>query len=242
VFKNYSNALFALMISGGPALVFADVNTSGVQLSAYGGVADTSLDSSNYMLFGDQLEVLSPTNSGTSNFAWGFGAAYRFLLPSYLHDVSVGLDLLHLPSTQTGDLLDYGTLDYSTYRLTFKSTRLMADSEWTFHSIGPRLYPFLEAGIGFSANTINYSTTPDSDAAWEVAQKMTSNTVFQLAYNVGGGVKFALSDRVGLSFRYLYAGLGSAKTNTRTALLSTTAGIDTSAHSGTWLAGLTYLL
>jgi len=242
MFKDYSKALLALMISGGATAVFADVNTSGFQLSAYGGIADTNLDASNYMLAGEQLEVLSPTSNGSSNFAWGFGAAYRFVLPNYLDDVSFGLDLLHLPGTQKGDVSDYGTLNNSTYQLTFKSTRLMADSEWTFHSIGRRLYPFIEAGIGFSANNINYFTAPDSDAAWEVGQTMTGNTIFQLAYNAGGGVKIALSDRARLSFRYLYAGLGSARTNKNTALLSTTTGIDTSAHSGTWLAGLSYLL
>lgn len=241
MFKNYFKVLCALIISGLPSVVFAVVDASGFQLSLYGGVADTSISDSHYTLEGNQIEVLAPEDDNSVNFAWGLGLAYRFVFLNFLHDISIGLDMFHFMSSQTGDVLDYGMLDNSTYHLGFKSTRLMADSEWTFHPVGQWLYPFIEAGIGFTANTTHYENTPDSQAAWEVGQNMPDNTIYQFAYNVGGGLKIPLSHRIELSFRYLYAGLGSAVTDATTAFLPTTAGIDTPVHSQTWLIGLSLL-
>lgn len=239
--RHYLKALCVLIISGASSLVFAVVDTSGFKLSIYGGIADTRMDDGDYTLKGNQVESLAPEDDSSLNFVWGLGLAYRFVFSNYLHDVSIGLDMFHLTRSQTGDLLDYKILDNSTYQLEFESTRLMADSEWTFHPIGSWLYPFIEAGIGFTANTTNYENTPDSNAAWEVGQSMPDNTIYQFAYNVGGGIKIVLSHKIELSFRYLYAGLGSATTDESTASLPTTAGIDTPVHSQTWLAGLSLL-
>ena len=54
---------------------------------------------------------------------------------------------------------------------------------------------------------------------------MPNNQIFQLAYNVGGGLKIPLTNTVALSLRYLYAGLGYTRTNASTASLPTTSGI-----------------
>lgn len=239
--KKYFNVLCALMINIVSATVFADVATSGFQLSVYSGIAYTNIDASSYTLQGNQIEELDPTDN-SFNFAWGIGIAYHYILPKYLHDISIGFDMFRLTSVQKGDVLDYGTLNNSTYKLKFESRRLMANSELTFYPIGQWLYPFIEIGIGFTVNNTDYDNTPDPNAAWEVGQSMSSNNNFQFAYNLGGGLKIVLPHKMQLSFRYLYAGLGSAVTEESTASLSTIKGIDTPVHSQTWLAGLSYQL
>lgn len=239
--KYYLKVLCILILSGGAPVVFASVDTSGFKLSIYGGVADTSIDDGDYTLVGNQTEALAPDEKNSLNFVWGLGLAYRFVFSKYLHDISIGLDMFHFNSSQKGDLLDYGLFDNSTYQLEFESTRLMVDSEWTFHPIHSWLYPFVEAGIGFTANTTNYESTPDSNAAWEVGQSMSDNTIYQFAYNIGAGLKILLTPKIELSFRYLYAGLGSATTEESSASLPTIAGINTPVHSQAWLIGLSLL-
>lgn len=240
--KHCSKILCAFMISGVPTTVCANMDSSGFQLSAYGGLAVTDINNSSYTLLGNQVEVLAPTNANSYDFAWGFGAAYRLLVSKFLHDISVGLDMFYLPDSQDGDVLSYGMFDNSTYQLKFRSIRLMADSDWTFRPIYSRFYPFISVGIGFTANTMSFNSSPEPDATWEVGQSMSNNQIFQFAYNVGGGIKVPLTNKVALSLRYLYAGLGSARTDASTASLPTTAGINTPVASQNVLVGLSYLL
>ncbi|MDP3705739.1 MAG: outer membrane beta-barrel protein [Legionellaceae bacterium] len=226
---------------------FCAVDTSGLKLSAYAGLANTAIGSGHFTLLGNETETLVPSNHYSSKATWGLGAAYRYVfqpkraISRYFHDALLGLDLFYLSAAQNGSTVDYGQSNFA-YQLGFQSTRLMVDTEWTFHPVLPWLYPFVEGGIGFTANGTNYLDNPNADVPWGVGQNMPHNMAYQFAYNVGGGLKIPLPHQLEFSLRYLYAGLGDAKTNASTASLSTTSAISTHVYSQTVLAGLSLLL
>lgn len=230
-----------------PCFAVADMNFSGPQISVYGGFTNTKISPSNLQFFGETDSLVpSPNQKHQTDFNWGFGAAYRWVMPQYpqfnlLHDVSLGLDFYYFFSKQHGEVWQFQQSMFNNYmyQLPIHSARLLVDTEWTLHPIGTRLFPFIEGGIGFAANTINYSNAPlpgITGGFW----LNSSNTQYQFSYTVGLGAKFLIIPQMTLSIRYLYADLGYAVTGTAgTAPLINPISVPLTTQAG--LIGLTYL-
>lgn len=236
--------MVATLSFGSPA--YSHFERSGLQASAYAGAAQTAIYPG--LLQGlSETDLLHPNYGDHEevDFTWGFGAAYRFLLPTskqtILHDISAGLDFWYYNTSQAGQTWLFEQPIYSNYnyQLPITSLRLLADSEWTFRSLLlPYLFPFIEGGIGFARNTASYSDTPL--LANTSSLSIASNTQYQFSYTVGGGVKILLPADLAISLRYLYADLGNATTST-TADVVLAAPITIRLTTQTWLAGVSYL-
>ncbi len=215
---------------------------SGFKASLYGGTSNTSVNAGNLQGFAE-TDSLNPNSHSQYDFTWGFGTAYRFMLPDnmqkVLHDVSIGLDLMYLKDTQKGYVWLFQQPAYNNYyyHLSVTSLRLMADVELTLHPIGQYIFPFIEGGIGAARNTASYYDSPLLPGTTGLT--IGSQSQIQFAYTVGGGIKIPLLHGSELSLRYLYVDLGNAKTS-GAASVPLAAPVKMALTSQTWLIGLTH--
>lgn len=235
--------------------LWASRDTSGIRLSAYGGVQRLTVDPSSFTLAGGQIERLAPYHKMENDFTGGVGAAYRFIpaqtsrIARFANDISIGLDVFYFEAVQSGDTFDYRIFNNFNYRLNVQSVRFMANGEWTFPAILSWIYPFLEGGIGIASNTASYFDTPNANApsginlslGTSTGVNIAKGTTTQFAYDVGAGVKVPLYQHLELSFRYLYANVGAANTS-KNANLPVTSAVHVSLAPQTWLLGLSYLV
>lgn len=218
-------------------------DTSGFQISAYGGVSNVTITPGDLKGFGE-TDSLHPNGRKQNDFTRGLGGAYRFILPAsvqkILHDIAAGVDLLSFQTIQKGHVFLFDSHFYDNYYYTMpiKSIRLMADGELTFQPLGSYLYPFIVAGVGVARNTANYYDTPVIPGT--IGLSINSNTQNQFAYTAGVGMKFLLPQHVILSFHYLYVDLGNAQTS-QTATVPLAAPVTIPITTNTWLVDLTYL-
>jgi opacity protein-like surface antigen len=247
IMLRYFLILIITLLSISIAPAWANWDTSGWSLSAYGGVQQLNLDPSSFTLAGNQVEALEPTHHRINNFTGGLGLAYRFvpITPSsifrFAHDISIGMDVFYFEAIQHGDTLDYRIFNNFNYRLNVQSVRFMANGEWTFPGIGGLLFPFLEGGIGIASNTASYKDTPNANASTTVGINIAKGSSTQFAYDVGGGIKVPLGKNIQASFRYLYSYLGSATTS-KNANLPVSSGVSVSLAPQMWLLGISYLV
>lgn len=237
------------------AYAHADMYDTGrYQLSVYlGGTTSTIHTGDGLIKLNGETDQFIPKNSQNSNFTWGFGAAYRVRTPQELRDhkfldeVTLGLEFYNFKTTEFGEIWQYQLPEMNnlTYRFPVNSYRLLATTEWAFHSIVPKTYPFFEAGVGFASNITSFNEAPRP--TYESPGLSISNyTQYKLAYTVGGGLKFDLSDwgkyaeGLELSLRYLYANVGNANTGTA-ANYTMVSPITATLYTQAWTAGLTYI-
>jgi hypothetical protein len=236
-------AVFIISLLSASLSAMADINTSGYQLSAYAGATRSTIDSSATHA---QYTIVSPSTpyNQRTDFSWGAGLAYRFLIPptqkstQLLHDISLGWDIYTFQTGQDGPtwLNQPAALNQYAYNTTITSLRYIVDSEWTFKPIFHRLFPFIEGGLGFSYNRLAY--TPDTDDGYTLINKASQ---YAFAYTAGAGLKFSINPKLQVSLRYLYTHLGNASLN-QVANIPLTTPISMSLYTQSGLLGLSYLL
>jgi len=223
----------------------ADINSSGLQMSVYAGVAKSRVHAGTLNLVGETDYLHSQNSAGQqNNFTWGIGAAYRFVLPQayVLHDISAGLDFYYFKTTQRGTTWQSNNPEQINYlyKLPVRSARLMLDSEWTFHPlIKQRLFPFIEAGVGVAANSMSYKDTPVEGLIGDGNTELYGHSTYQFAYAAGVGTKVLLTPYLNLSLRYLYSNLGNAYT-ARRGNIPVMSRMKAAVSVQSWLLGLTY--
>lgn len=113
-----------------------------------------------------------------------------------------------------GDVLRFGSDDFNefVYRTDINSSRLMLDTELTA-ATWRALSLFAIAGIGASWNNIDYSDTENGSTSCDIDSiHLDSHTSSNIAYELGGGLKLAVSSRIKVTLEYLYANLGRIST------------------------------
>lgn len=249
LYKNFLAALFCSLSAFNIALADtpAPIDTSGFELSLYTGATNPSINPGE-LKASNETDSLHPNGRQHSDFTWGLGGAYRYRLPAFpenrllntLQAISLGLDLLSFQSVQKGYdwLFDQPAYANYYYTLPITSTRLMIDSQLTFHPIGGQyFYPFIEGGVGVVRNTANYYDSPLVSGTTGLT--IASYTQNQFAYTYGGGIKILLPKNLMLSIAYLYANLGNAST-AHASSTPLVAPVIIPLASETWLAALTY--
>ena len=203
-------------------------NNPGFRFSAYLGPNWAHVSPSNIFLNGENDSLNFATQP--TDFTWGFGAAYRWLTPNIyplnLHDVSLGLDIIYFRTQQQGQTWQYDSPAFYNYnyQLPVSNLRFMFNTEWTIQPLpmqmnlfsqSTQIYPFIDAGIGVTRNTLSYNDTPVPGFGG-AGLIIISNAQSQFAWDVGAGLKipFQVKDHaVEASVRYLYTGLGHATTS-----------------------------
>ncbi len=141
-------------------------------------------------------------NSSTrSSLGVALALGYNFY-PRYYMPVRAEVELGYsFNSSYNGTVSRVGARGYS-FTNTVGTQTLFVNGYYDFYN-STQLVPYLTAGLGTSwlrssGNIAGLSTG--------------SNTEVSLAWNIGAGVGFKLSDTIGLDFGYRYANLGKAKT------------------------------
>lgn len=228
--------------------------TSGLVLNLYGGGANL------HGKLGDEVfppvfpGVPPQTNTlhGSSSlfdFTGGGGLAYDFVMPAAasgqndyaIRDISLGINAYYVGGHDfNGEVYRFGLpqFNFDNYDLNLQSTRVMIDSEWDFHPIGQHVIPFIMGGIGDAINNMSYKETPISANQNPGGQlSLDSHITHNFAYELGLGVKVALTPDSLLSLRYLYSDLGSAQVDS--SVLSEPLSLN-SLHTSSVLLGYTY--
>ncbi|AHE65615.1 outer membrane protein [Legionella oakridgensis] len=226
--------------------VLAGMEISGPQANLYAGATNSQVNPGRLFLI-NEIDSLHPSRNDNrhTDFSWGGGVAYRFVLPSsnqhVLHDIAAGLDLFYFKTTQNGHVWQYQHADFNNYNyhLPIKSLRFMVNSEWTAHPLGRRLFPFAVAGFGYARNTASYQDYPLADVGG-TGVHLDSRAHYQFAYNLGAGLKLLLTQNMDISFRYLYTKLGDAVT-AASGNVPLEAPLKTPLSTQAWLFGLSYL-
>jgi opacity protein-like surface antigen len=187
-----------------------------VEISGAGGANwinsdDTHLDVTAYER--DSLHVSSTTVDG----AWKAGIGY-YLFRNHL---LMELNVYGVSNTVKGDVWQFENPQFNnyTFEAPISSTRLMWDVKPNLITWN-KLTPYLILGIGATWNTVSYQEQADAGISASSAQNLGDNTQVQLAWDVGAGLSYALTDHLNVTAEYVYAFLGEATPETGATLLS----------------------
>jgi outer membrane autotransporter protein len=114
-----------------------------------------------------------------------------------------------------GDVYRFGNAAFNqlTYNMPIRSTRLMLDAALTVVSYR-QLSAYGIAGIGNAWNRVAYRDTTNSGDTCNTQQVSLNNLrKSRFVWELGAGVAYDMSDRVGLSFEYLYTDFGKLRTS-----------------------------
>ena len=188
--------------------------------------------------------------SGGGSFTWGVDAKYRFKLhpPSvknaFINSMGAGLNFFQITNAnQSGHVLQFNLPEFEnyTYDLGLSNVRIMANVDLDFRPIKYNVVPFIEGGVGGAMTTVSYLSTPILPV--DSPNFMIPNEdTWNVAYQVGAGLKYPLKPNAWLSLRYLYANMGKANSGIigSSTNLASPLSIDMSTQN--LLIGLTYSL
>ena len=133
---------------------------------------------------------------------------------SYLRDVIVGLDVIFFDTTQTGDvyLFQDPMLSEYTYRLKYKTARLMVNTEIGVATPWERLYPYFQASFGDARVSAGYHDYIKPQFGEGLEIRVEPQTTYRFTYSVGAGMKFLITPDLQLSLSYLYTDFGTVST------------------------------
>jgi len=177
-----------------------------VEISGAGGVnwlntENTHLDITPYET--DSLHV----NNTSVDGAWKAGIGY-YLFANHL---LVELNVYGASNTVDGNVWQYELPQFSNYTFSapISSTRLMLDFKPNLMTWN-KLTPYLILGVGATWNTASYKEEANAGIDASSARSLSDNTQAQLAWDVGAGLSYALTERLSVTGEYVYAFLGEA--------------------------------
>ena len=170
--------------------------------------------------------LVQPNGNHWNSFAAQAGVGYVHYLHGALH---YSESLQWFPSIEpevngyylgkesfSGDVWRFNDPSFNemTYTMSIQSARLMFDGALTVAS-KKQFSLYAIGGIGNAWNQLSYSDAENANAAdcSVSGLNLGSNTRSSFAWEAGAGITYAFSPHVLLSFEYLYADLGTAKTS-----------------------------
>lgn len=167
--------------------------------------------------------VISPVETDSnrithtpSNGTWKLGVGYSLFLDHLL----VELNVYKASNTVKGDVWQFEMPQFDNFRFTapLSSTRLMLDFKPNLITWN-KLTPYLILGTGVTWNTASYTEEADPGINPKGAQSLSEKTRTQLAWDVGAGVSYLLTDELSFSAEYVYAFLGEATPQANTVII-----------------------
>jgi opacity protein-like surface antigen len=166
-----------------------------------------------------EIDSLHQKGSG-SDIIGGLAYAYNvFPQPEHAHSfvqrVWVGLDLIFMNNTETGDvyLSQNPSNAFYDFELEEKTTRLMVNTEVDFGTRWAKVLPFVQASVGAARILAQYKETIEPGLPFTGGAFRLSNEVnYNLAYSLGAGVKFLVKPNLQAGFSYLFTDFGIIKT------------------------------
>lgn len=188
--------------------------------------------------------------SSAGAFSFGVDAKYRFMLhaPSlendYVDALGAGIDFFQITDfNQTGKVFQFNMPEFQnyTYTLGLNNIRIMADFDLDFHPIWQYFIPFIEGGIGGARTIVSYNSVPISPV---ISPNFTlvNEASWNFAYQVGAGLKYAATQHLALSLRYLYANMGTVNSSTIGSTTTLATPLRATMSTQNFLFGLTYLV
>jgi opacity protein-like surface antigen len=199
-------------------------NGSGFYFGIAGGMTQTKIKSDGIETYkgnpnaANKYIAKKPGSSGIINLSGGYLWDNQ---SSWFPYVSLGLDYTYaFPSTVNGNIQLLSTPKLENYSYQYKLNRqtflLMGKVDlYNFHNF----MPFLLGGIGVSMNSVTgYNETQISNGLSHFDPKYTNATTTHLAYAIGAGLDYKISDNLWLSGTYRYDFLGYAETGKGTGI------------------------
>ena len=156
--------------------------------------------------------VLQHMNRSTT---YQVGVGYHLFQESlqtrtFFNDLFVQLNLSRNNATATGQVLEFGRSDFNafSFQAPVRSTKLMLEVEpslFTVQHFSP--YPIVGAGVSWNRTAFSESAVSADDVSGEVI--LPAHTQASFAYEVGFGVRDALTKNINISLEYLSTHLGN---------------------------------
>ncbi len=186
----------------------------GVEVTAGFGPTWFSSNQSKMIVSSNETDT-TKTKSVTNGFSYKVGVGYHLLAPyfsqrTYLNDLLFELNFYYTSATVKGGSwqYQYSLANNYNFRAPFSSARLMLDFKpaiFSYYHFSP--YPIL--GIGNAWNSLSYYESPTPGFPANGAANLNSRTISKVAYDVGAGLRYAITPHASVSLEYLYYRLGS---------------------------------
>jgi opacity protein-like surface antigen len=194
-----------------------------LEISAAGGAGWYDASNGNTIISSFETDSAHVHHIST-NGAWKLGIGYylfedKLQQQRYLNHLLFEMNVATTSTTLTGDVWQYGipTLNNYTFRAPVKTTRLMFDLKPTLFT-WQKISPYAILGLGAAWNTVSYKETAiDADIDPASAMSLSNHTNAQLAWEVGAGLKVALSEKLSATAEYIYTSLGNGSPSGRPA-------------------------
>lgn len=135
----------------------------------------------------------------------------------YLTSITVGPTFYYQRIRYKGAVWELLAPEFSnyTYHFTSENFPLLLEGDFAFNPFCQRIYPFVTLGVGVVMVDVNYTerATVNIDPASELH---LNNQQFNLAYDFGLGLAYAIDNHWEASFKYTYMHLGNADSGTAT--------------------------
>lgn len=191
------------------ALVFISVSASAnaQQLSGFYVRGDVGGAFGNDTTFSDP-GVFNGSTSGNigSSVIFGGGIGYRFS-PLFRSDVTLD----YIPSFRASGRSSIGSTSSANIDSLVGMVNGYFDLNGAFPNTFGAFQPYLDAGFGFSSNSMGSTTLNAPGGPFN----FSSNTNTDFAWALGAGVAYPLSQNLLIDVAYRYIDLGQAQTGTR---------------------------
>ncbi|MFI4919154.1 MAG: outer membrane protein [Legionellales bacterium] len=187
------------------------------EISAAGGVA--------WYQVADADLVISPfetdrntVNHISMNGAWKAGLGYYLFkdrgftseVQQYLNHFLLEVNAYQTKTTLTGSVWQFDIPAFNNYSFSapITSTRLMFDFKPNLFTWW-RVSSYALLGVGATWNTVSYNeTVTGAGVSPASALSFSNNTTTQVAWDVGAGLRVAITDNLSATAEYVYAFLG----------------------------------
>jgi opacity protein-like surface antigen len=174
-----------------------------------------------------EIDAFHDTDTG-NDFVGGVGYAYN-ILPWFkgqdhavVQRVWVGLDLLFMNTTESGDMYlgQDPAFDFYDFELKEKTSRLMANAEVDFNFPWKNFFPFVQASIGAARVAVSFEDQPKPGVGFSAEKASLSEEInYNLVYSLGAGFKFLVVPEFQMGMSYLYTDFGVVETQTESSTL-----------------------
>lgn len=212
------------ILSTSSGMAFADEFDPFFEILIFGGVTNVNATDTHVKVSDSDTDKFVQSNDNDWN-AWTaqLGVGYVYPLTDELSSgdvqwfpiINPQLNVYYLGNADIhSDVYLYGMdeYDFMDSAMDYDSTRLMFDLGLTIAQID-QFSVYALAGAGIAWNNVNLNATPNQEGidCGIYPYSLNDNNSTSFAYEFGGGVTYAASDRVAISLEYLYAGINDVK-------------------------------
>jgi opacity protein-like surface antigen len=161
----------------------------------------------------DKNKISDSSPHGTWKAGFGYSLMEdHFQQRKYLNRLLLELNVYQVSNTVKGKVWQYELPQFDNYKFSapLTSTRLMFDVKPTLMTWN-KLSPYLIVGAGASWNKVSYEERPAPGINPNSALSLSHHTQTELAWDLGAGLNYQVTEDVSLTAEYIYGFLGEGE-------------------------------